>query len=241
MPTAFRVTWDRVMCGKILKYDEDPDCEGCGDAIPDGKQYGCEYCGNEFCEECMMDEADGVATGYRGHIDSGHPIERHPEFNGGAYCPSCAVNMLAFMEDDYGGGGDNEPIPPYEPPPQQPIGPDSETLEEVMLRVRHQNISDDRLVAMTGDLNLDEQTKQEAIMELKRRMQRGSVEQRTNLGAGAENQMNTMARQLGRDPIIAIPPSMADREFGFPGDFTDKFASADAFTSAWDVVKRERV
>ena len=241
MPTAFRVSWDRVMCGKILKYDEDPDCEDCGVPIPDGKQYGCEYCGNDFCEECMEQEADGMGfSGYRGEIDSGHPLEKHPEFTGGAYCPSCAVNMMANYGFDY-----NMESGEYEMPPEEedegefepfPLNPRSNRPANPLA-----NVSAEALIEMTDPADGNQRTIQMAVQEIQRRMEEGSVEERTKLGAMTENQLNTMGQKLGRNPMIAVPPSMADREFGFPGDFTDKFASADAFTSVWDVIKRERI
>ena len=230
MPTAFRVSWDRVCCGKILKYDGD-ECSQCGDVRDD--LYGCEYCGDSFCEEHLMSDEGVDVSGYRGEIDSGHPIENHEGFTGGAYCGECASNMIndGSLDDEGNPIPDEEyeglevALPQMSPRPINPLA----------------NASAEDLMAMTDPVDGNERTIQMAVREIQRRMEEGSVEERTKLGAMTENQLNTMGQKLGRNPMIAVPPSMQDREFGFPGDFTDKFASADAFTSAWDVVKRERI
>ncbi len=219
------------MCGKILKYDEDPDCEGCGQPIPDGKQYGCGYCGHDFCEECMQEEADGMGfPGYRGEIDSPHPLERHPEFSGDAHCPSCAVNMMAFMEDDYGEEEDDEEMPV--PPNQEVAVPENPFA----------NMSDVELSQRLGALHgTDDPFFDELLREATRRTMQGDPDQRANMSALIEGNLNEKLRRLGQRPIVPKPPAGDRLDYGFPEGFTDKFASADAFTSAWDVVKRDRL
>ena len=213
------------MCGKILKYDEDPDCEACGESIPDGKQYGCEYCGEDFCEPCMEQEADGMGfSGYRGQIDSGHPIENHPAFTGGAYCAECASDMVSDGSlDDEG-----NPIPDEddeEPPvPQSPF----EDLDERQLAER------------IGSMDHDRDFLAELVEEAARRTMRGDTQQRTDMTAQMEGVLNSKLREMGQPPKVVKPPG--DKlPFGYPEGFDDKFASADTFTSVWDVLKHGRI
>lgn len=234
MPTAFRVTWDRVCCGKILKYDEDPECSYCSDPIPDGKQYGCEYCGEDICEDCITSDGGGGFDhpGYRGEIDSGHPIEQHPEFTGGAYCPECASNMVSdgSLDDEGNPVPDDEEMPV---PPNQEVAVPENPFADMTDADLAQRV--DALMG-TGDPFLEE-----LIMEASRRTMRGSPDERANISAQLEGVANEKLRSLGQEPRL-IRPTGGDRlDYGFLEGFGDKFASADAFTSVWDVVKRGRI
>lgn len=228
------------MCGKILKYDEDPDCQDCGVPIPDGKQYGCEYCGNDFCEECMEQEADGMGfSGYRGEIDSGHPLEKHPEFTGGAYCPSCAVNMMANYDFDYNMETGEYEMPPEEDDEEMPVPPNQEVA---VPENPFADMSDVELSQRLGALHgTNDPFFDELLSEATRRTMQGDPDQRANMSALIEGNLNEKLRRLGQPAIVPKPPAGDRLDYGFPEGFGDKFASADAFTSAWDVVKRERI
>lgn len=237
MPTAFRLAWDRVCCGKILKYDEDPECESCADPIPDGKQYGCEQCGSDICEDCMSSDAGGGFDhpGYRGEIDSGHPIENHPAFTGGAYCAECASDMVSdgSLDDDYGEEDDEEDDEEMPVPPNQEVAvPESPfanmTDEELSQRIMEMHGSGDPFMA-------------ELVEEAGKRTMRGDPNQRANMTAQMEGRMNERLRSEGRPAIVPKPPAGDKLDYGFHEGFSDKFASADAFTSVWDVMKRDRL
>ena len=87
----FEEAWD------LVKYE--PSCEECGVEITDGKQYGCEQCGRDFCEECLMDDQYGH-TGFRGEVDKDHPAYDHLD---GAHCGECATQIAedAKAEAEY--------------------------------------------------------------------------------------------------------------------------------------------
>ena len=221
MPTAFVRAWDNKIVGKILKYDEDPQCDLCSDEIPDGEQYGCEYCGNDICEECMQSDGGGYDhPGYRGEIDSGHPIEQHPGFTGGAYCPVCASEMMndgSMEETDDGEYAETEVLDE-----QRPFRHDDD--RELAQRIKR-----------SGGAGASDDMIREASTRTLERDPQGATEMHRHM----EGTMNEMNRRLGRPPVLTRPP--LKREYGFPKDFTDKNASADAFTSAWGVVKHGRI
>jgi len=229
MPTAFRVSWDRVCCGKILKYDGD-ECSQCGDVRDD--LYGCEYCGDSFCEEHLMSDEGVDVSGYRGEVDSGHPIENHAEFTGGAYCGECASNMVndGSLDDEGNPIPDDEEMPV---PPNQEVAVPENPLAEMSDAELAQRVN---ALTGTGDPFLEE-----LIMEATRRTVHGEPDERANISAQLEGVANERLRRLGQDPRLITPPVGNNLDYGFPEGFTDKFASADAFTSAWDVVKRERI
>jgi len=228
MPTAFRIAWDSAVKGKILKYDEDPECSYCSEPIPDGKQYGCEYCGKDVCESCMEEQGGYDNPGYRGEIDSPHPIEKHPEFNGGAYCVQCVSDMMIDGALD----SEGNPIPDDEemPVPPNPLADMSD--EELVARINEfQRTMGDEYDPLHGQL----------VNEFDRRYRQGSPEQRTTLHAQSEGNMNRGLKEIGMTPSVVNPDPKNKFEFAFPRGFGDKFASDDAFTSAWDVVKRDRI
>jgi len=237
MPTAFRIAWDSAVMGKILKYDEDPKCSYCHDPIPDGKQYGCEQCGQDVCESCMIEEGGYNNPGYRGEIDSGHPIENHPEFTGGAYCVQCVSDMMLDGSlDDEG----NLVIPDDEDDEEMPVPPNQEVA---VPQNPFANMSDAELAQRISALTrskADIPFLAELVEEAARRTAHGDPNQRANMTAQMEGSLNEQLRGMGKDPMLVTPP-LSDREFGFPEGFGDKFASADAFTSAWDVVKHGRI
>jgi hypothetical protein len=248
MPTAFRIAWDSAVIGKILKYDEDPKCSYCHDPIPDGKQYGCEQCGQDVCESCMIEEGGYDNPGYRGEIDSGHPIENHPEFNGGAYCVQCVSDMLLDGslddegnpiipddEDEYG-----YPIHHGQDDEEMPVPPDQEVAvpENPFANMTDAELAQ-RISALTQS-KADIPFLAELVEEAARRTAHGDPNQRANMTAQMEGSLNDIRWGMGEDPMLVKPP-LSDREFGFPEGFGDKFASADAFTSAWDVVKHGRI
>lgn len=237
MPTAFRIAWDSAVIGKILKYDEDPECSYCSEPIPDGKQYGCEQCGQDVCESCMEEQGGYDTPGYRGEIDSPHPIEKHPEFNGGAYCVQCVSDMMIDGSLDSDGNpiaeeedeGEFEPFPS----PQNPLADMSD--EELVLRIGEFQQGIGR-----GTDPLDPLYEQ-LVDEAARRSFRGNTEQRTNITAQLEGALNRGLQGMGQPPKIIKPPKDEELEYGFPRGFSDEWKSDDAFTSAWDVVKRERI
>jgi len=239
MPTAFRIAWDSAMKGKILKYDDDPECSYCNEPIPDGKQYGCEQCGQDVCESCMGEQGGYDTPGYRGEIDSPHPIENHPEFNGGAYCVQCVSDMLIDGALDSDGKpiveeedeGEFEPFPsPQMPMPPRPPNPLADMSdEELAARISEfqQNMGTGEYDPLHGQL----------VEEAARRSFRGDTEQRTNITAQMEGALNRQLQRRGRPPSLVPPPEREGKEYGFPRGFSDEWKSDDAFTSAWDVVK----
>jgi len=242
MPTAFRIAWDSAVKGKILKYDEDPTCSYCSEPIPDGKQYGCEQCGQDVCESCMEEPGGYDNPGYRGEIDSPHAIENHPEFNGGAYCVQCVSDMLIdgaldsegnpIPDDEEYEGLEDAQSPQMLMPPRPPNPLADMSDEELVARINEfQRTMGDEYDPLHGQL----------VNEFDRRYRQGSPEQRTTLHAQSEGNMNRGLKEIGMTPSVVNPDPKNEFKFGFPRGFGDKFASDDAFTSAWDVVKRGRV
>ena len=236
MPTAFRIAWDSAVMGKILKYDDDPECSYCSEPIANGDQYGCELCGQDVCESCMEEPGGYDNPGYRGEIDSPHAIENHPEFNGGAYCVQCVSDMLidGALDSDGNPIPDDEemPVPPNQEVavPENPLADMSD--EELVARINEfQRTMGDEYDPLHGQL----------VNEFDRRYRQGSPEQRTTLHAQSEGNMNRGLKEIGMTPSVVNPDPKNEFKFGFPRGFGDKFASDDAFTSAWDVVKRGRV
>ena len=85
--TAFERGWSVV---KSVR------CFDCDSRIPDGHQYGCGRCGEEFCQECMVHNDQYGYTGWRGPIDSDHPAYDIITSHGGgdAHCGECVSEMV---------------------------------------------------------------------------------------------------------------------------------------------------
>ena len=76
--TAFNKAWG------VVKTET---CAGCDEHIENA--YGCDRCGQPFCEECLMNDQYGF-TGYRGKIDNWHPAY---DYLDGAHCGECASEI----------------------------------------------------------------------------------------------------------------------------------------------------
>ena len=200
---AFRTGWS------IVKNEDDVGCHHCGEGIPNGKQYGCEYCGEDVCEQCMTgDNGNFDHSGYRGQIDDPHPLENHEEFNGGAYCPSCASDMMSDGSlDDEG----------------QRI-PEDDTY-----------VSDGQRMSPHSSMGLfdeeEDPTSPEMSDELRRRQSYMEMEPYMN----EEEKKLHMAEEISRTLGIKPPNPFST---GSIDDFRNTWKSGDeAFDTGWAVVK----
>ena len=94
--TAFDKAWG------VAKFEDedsgDLHCDKCDSVIENGKQYGCDRCGEDVCEDCMLDDQHGY-MGYRGTIDD----DVHPAYEDNpmvAWCPECGTEAIAEWEDE---------------------------------------------------------------------------------------------------------------------------------------------
>jgi len=80
---------------------------------------------------------------------------------------------------------------------------------------------------------------EELMMEAGQRMRDGTGQGRADMLAQLERAMNETRVMSDEAPAVVAPPAfVAEKEIDFPPNFDrEKLASADAFTSAWDVVK----
>ena len=71
-------------------------CYECDSRIPDGLQYGCDQCGEDFCEECLVHNDQYGHTGWRGEVDSDHPAyDIISDRGGGAHCGECVSEIVS--------------------------------------------------------------------------------------------------------------------------------------------------
>ena len=81
----------------------------------------------------------------------------------------------------------------------------------------------------------------ELMEEAGQRMRDGTGQGTADMLAQLERVMNEIRVMADEAPAVVAPPDfVAEKEIDFPPNFDrEKLASADAFTSAWDVVKTE--
>ena len=99
--------------------------------------------------------------------------------------------------------------------------------------------SDEHLVALLIATSVDDFRHPMIMEEIEQRLRFGTDKERSNLIALMEKAANKKMQEMGKEPVITNPPQeYADMGLDFPENFDrEKLASADAFTSAWDVVK----
>ena len=101
------------------------------------------------------------------------------------------------------------------------------------------NVSNKALANMISDTSPKDPFHRELMEEAGQRMRDGTSQGRADMLAHLERAMNEM-RVIGDEaPAVVAPPDfIAEMEIDFPPNFDrQKLASADAFTSAWDIVK----
>ena len=110
-----------------------------------------------------------------------------------------------------------------------------------VLKSIYSDDSDEHLVALLVAIPVDDFRHPMIMEEIEQRLRFGTDRERSNLIALMEKAANKKMQEMGKEPVITNPPQeYADMGLDFPENFDrEKLASADAFTSAWDVVKAE--
>lgn len=108
-----------------------------------------------------------------------------------------------------------------------------------VLKSIYSDDSDEHLVALLVAIPVDDFRHPMIMEEIEQRLRFGTDRERSNLIALMEKAANKKMQEMGKEPVITNPPQeYADMGLDFPENFDrEKLASADAFTSAWDVVK----
>ena len=108
-----------------------------------------------------------------------------------------------------------------------------------VLKSIYSDDSDEQLVALLVNTPVDDFRHPMIMEEIEQRLRFGTDRERSNLIALMERAANKKMQEMGKEPVITNPPQeYADMGLDFPENFDrEKLASADAFTSAWDVVK----